>query len=147
MLSDIAALQPTDLDPKGTWSQVTCTLAAIPPDQNMMYLGHPESHKKVLERDGRYYCEDGTSCDNPVRRWVGKGWMVDLGACFARKVLGVVSGSTELESLGCKVPLGRMVWVVRRAELWKVDFDGRVGREFWRALVWEASSGRVGWIG
>lgn len=66
-VSDLVSL-PVDPQAKSVWSNLVCTIASVT-DGNLWYLAHPESNKKVVPKDGKYYCEnDGTWCDQPVRR-------------------------------------------------------------------------------
>jgi len=57
LLKDVDVEQVPNVGEKATYSTVNCTLVYINPDQTMYYLANKENNRKVVEQDGKYFCE------------------------------------------------------------------------------------------
>lgn len=58
-------------DSKPEYSSTAGTVVLINPEQKLYYLANPENNRKVVEQNGRYYCEfDQKYYDRAVHRYV-----------------------------------------------------------------------------
>lgn len=60
------------------------TITYISTEQSFFYLGNTENFKKVIEQNGKYYCEsDGKEYDSAMHRYVVNFKVMDsTGECW-----------------------------------------------------------------
>lgn len=97
----LASIQPKvmpDLDTKAQYGVIHATIAQINPDQALVYLANHENNKKVVEKDGSFWCEaEGKTYSSAHRRYVMTMKITDCsGECLvtvfhdqAKEILGM----------------------------------------------------------